>query len=51
MADNKIKGVVDIVVLLDVTGSMQECIDAVKGSISTFISGLAAKDANNEAPI
>ena len=50
MAD-KIKGVVDIVVLLDVTGSMQECIDAVKGSISTFINGLAAKDANNEAPI
>ncbi|MEI7728109.1 MAG: hypothetical protein WCO56_00945 [Verrucomicrobiota bacterium] len=51
MADNKIKGVVDIVVLLDVTGSMQECIDAVKNSISTFISGLAVKDANNEAPI
>ena len=50
MAD-KIKGVVDIVVLLDVSGSMQECIDAVKGSISTFINGLAAKDANNEAPI
>ena len=51
MAENKIKGVVDIVVLLDVSGSMQECIDAVKGSISTFISGLAAKDANNESPI
>jgi hypothetical protein len=51
MADNKIKGVVDIVVLLDVTGSMQECIDAVKGSISTFINSLSAKDANNEAPI
>jgi len=51
MAENKIKGVVDIVVLLDVSGSMQECIDAVKGSISTFITGLAAKDANNESPI
>lgn len=51
MAENKIKGVVDIVVLLDVSGSMQECIDAVKGSISTFISGLAAKDANNEGLI
>lgn len=51
MAETKIKGVVDIVVLLDVTGSMQECIDAVKGSISTFINGLTAKDANNEAPI
>lgn len=40
----------DIVVLLDVSGSMQECIDAVKGSISTIISGPAAKDANNESP-
>jgi hypothetical protein len=51
MAETKIKGVVDIVVLLDASGSMQECIDAVKGSISTFINGLASKDANNEAPI
>lgn len=51
MAENKRKGVVDIVVLLDVSGSMQECIDAVKDSISTFINGLAAKDANNESPI
>ena len=38
---------VDIVVLLDVSGSMQECM----GNISTFINGLAAKDANNESPI
>ena len=51
MAENKIKGVVDIVVLLDVSGSMQQCIDALKDSISTFINGLAAKDANNESPI
>jgi len=51
MAETKIKGVVDIVILLDVTGSMQECIDAVKGSISTFINSLSAKDANNDAPI
>ncbi|MEI6297195.1 MAG: hypothetical protein WCO84_06185 [bacterium] len=51
MAETKIKGVVDIVVLLDVTGSMQECIDAVKGSVSTFINSLTAKDPNNEAPI
>lgn len=51
MAETKIKGVVDIVVLLDVTGSMQECIDAVKHSISTFITGLSAKDANNDSPV
>lgn len=51
MAENKIKGVVDIVFLLDLTGSMQECIDAVKGSISAFITGLGSKDANNESPI
>lgn len=51
MSDKKIKGVVDIVVLLDISGSMQECIDAVKGSVSTFVSGLEAKDANNESPI
>lgn len=51
MSQIKIKGVVDIVVLLDVSGSMQECIDAVKGSISTFINSLQSKDANNESPI
>ena len=51
MAESKAKGVVDIVVLLDVTGSMQECVDAVKGSISTFITSLGAKDANNDSPI
>jgi len=51
MSDKKIKGVVDIVVLLDISGSMQDCIDAVKGSVSTFVTGLEAKDANNESPI
>lgn len=51
MSQIKIKGVVDIVVLLDVSGSMQECIEAVKGSISTFINNLQSKDANNGSPI
>jgi hypothetical protein len=41
----------DIVVLLDVSGSMQRCIDAVKASVTTFIEGLASADANNESPI
>ncbi len=47
----KIKGVVDIVVLMDVTGSMQPCIDAVKRSVSTFINSMVVADANNSAPI
>jgi hypothetical protein len=51
MADQKTKGVVDIVILMDVSGSMQRCIDAVKNSVSVFVAGLEAKDANNESPI
>lgn len=45
------KGVVDLVFLLDVSGSMQECVDAVKGSIGSFINTLAAKNVNNETPV
>ena len=48
---NKIKGVVDIVILIDVTGSMTECINAVKTNIGRFIDALTTKNANNEAPI
>ncbi len=47
----KKKGIADIVFLLDVSGSMQDCIDAVKGSVTTFINQLAAPDANNALPI
>ena len=47
----KIKGVVDIVVLMDVTGSMQPCIDAVKRSVSMFINSMVIGDANNSAPV
>lgn len=47
----KVKGVVDLVILLDVTGSMQPCIDAVKASIGSFITTLSAKDPNNENPV
>lgn len=49
--NNKTKGVVDIVFLLDVTGSMQPCIDALKNNISTFIDTLTTKGANNESPV
>lgn len=45
------KGVVDLVFLLDVSGSMQECIDAVKGSIGSFVNTLSSKNANNETPV
>lgn len=52
MADEiKVKGVADIVILLDVTGSMQDCIDAVKRSVSDFIASYSSSDANGAAPI
>lgn len=51
MSGGKIKGVIDIVVLMDVTGSMQKCIDALKRSVSGFISSMTASDENNSSPI
>lgn len=54
MADQsstKVKGVADIVFLLDVTGSMQPCIDALKLNISRFIDTLTTEDANNANPV
>jgi len=47
----KVKGIVDIVFLVDATGSMQDCIDALKASISTFVESLSARNANNAAPV
>jgi hypothetical protein len=47
----KVKGVVDIVFLLDVTGSMQPCIDALKNNISSFVDTLITKSPNNESPV
>jgi hypothetical protein len=43
----KTKGVVDIVFLIDATGSMAPCIDALKANIQTFVTTLTTKDANN----
>jgi hypothetical protein len=43
------KGIVDIVFLLDATGSMQPCINAVKDNIFTFAKTLCDKDANGGA--
>jgi len=45
------KGIVDIVFLLDATGSMQTCIDQLKTNIETFIDTLTGKDANNATPV
>jgi len=47
----RVKGVVDIVFLLDVTGSMGPCIGAVKDGLNTFITSLTTGDANSESPI
>jgi hypothetical protein len=53
MADQggTMKGVVDIVFLLDATGSMQTCIDQLKKNIGAFIDTLTGKDANNATPV
>lgn len=47
----KIKGVVDIVFLLDSTGSMAPCIDALKEHVSTFIDTLTTFGPNNDNPV
>jgi hypothetical protein len=47
----KVKGVVDIVFLIDVTGSMQVCIDALRVNIQTFIDTLTAVGPNGETPV
>lgn len=43
------KGIVDIVFVIDSTGSMQPCIDAVKENIYTFVRTLCEKDGNGES--
>src|SRR5918994_402 len=47
----KTKGVADIVFLIDVSGSMSPCIDALRKNIETFIDSLRQGDANNAAPV
>lgn len=48
---SKTKGVADIVFLLDISGSMQPCLDAVKASIGAFVEALTHPGANNEIPV
>jgi hypothetical protein len=47
----KTKGVADIVFLVDVSGSMSTCIDALRRNIEAFIDSLSRGDANNAAPV
>lgn len=47
----KVKGVVDLVFLIDISGSMGPCIDALKANIAKFIDVLTGKDANNSNPV
>ncbi len=47
----KTKGVADIVFLIDVTGSMAPCIDALRRNIEVFVDSLSGGDANNAASV
>lgn len=51
MAEGKVKGVVDMVFLIDITGSMSPCIQALKDNIGLFIDSLTTKNANNDSPV
>jgi hypothetical protein len=43
--------VADIVFLVDVSGSMQPCLDALVRNIEVFVDSLSRGDANNAAPV
>jgi hypothetical protein len=47
----KTKGVADIVFMVDISGSMAPCIDALRKNIETFVGTLSSGDANNAAPV
>lgn len=47
----KTKGVADLVFVLDITGSMAPCIDALRKNIEAFIDSLSRGDGNNVAPV
>ena len=48
---DKVKGVVDIVFLLDISGSMQPSIDALRDNINGFVNSLANPDPNGGIPV
>jgi hypothetical protein len=47
----KTKGVADIVFMVDISGSMSPCIDALRTNIEAFIDSLSKGEANNAPPI
>jgi hypothetical protein len=47
----KTKGVADLVFVIDVSGSMTTCIDALRKNIEAFIDSLSRGDGNNVAPV
>jgi von Willebrand factor type A domain len=47
----KTKGVADLVFVVDVSGSMSACIDALRKNIEAFIDSLSRGDGNNAAPV
>jgi hypothetical protein len=47
----KTKGVADLVFVVDVSGSMAPCIDALRKNIEAFIDSLSHGDGNNVAPV
>lgn len=47
----KTKGVADLVFLVDVSGSMANCIDALPVNIEAFVDSLSRGDGNNAAPV
>lgn len=51
VARSKTKGVADLVFVVDVSGSMAPCIDALRKNIEAFIESLSRGDGNNVAPV
>lgn len=49
--NEKVKGVVDIVFVLDATASMSPCLEALKQNIGLFIDTLTTEDPQNPAPV
>jgi hypothetical protein len=47
----KTKGVADIVFVVDVSGSMKSCIDALRTNIEAFIDSLSRGEGNNAPPV
>jgi hypothetical protein len=46
--EKKVKGIADIVFLLDATGSMSTCITKLKDNIGVFVDSLTGKDPNSK---